>query len=206
VRKLEVMLVTESTTLGVQLRLDRLRKGDPKAREELIQVTWRRLRAIAGSKMRGLGIDQSLGDSSDLLQETQLRLWQTLQSMTPESPRHFLNLAASIMRQELIDLLRRADVRRHRSLSPDSQGDDTGQVHGELTALGTNTGDPARMALWSEFHERVEKLPPELKEVFSLIWYQDLSKADAAEVMGVSVRTVYRYWIEAMDRLNGVLP
>jgi RNA polymerase sigma factor (sigma-70 family) len=195
--------VEDSISLNVQSCLDRLRRGEAVARTELLQLTWKRLRAIATSKMRGLVRCDGQGDSSDLFQETQVRLWQTLQVMTPESPRHYLNIASQIMRQELIDLLRRAKVRQHQALAPAESGSsDPGDG---LASPGTLTDEPGRVALWTEFHERAEQLPPEAKEVFSLCWYQGLSKEDAAALMGVSVRTVYRYWTEACDRLGELL-
>ena len=194
----------ESTTIKVHACLDRLRQGDAAAREALLQITWRRLRAIASSKMRGLVRVEGQADSSDLFQETQVRLWQTLQAMTPESPRHFLNIAAQIMRQELIDLLRRAKVRRHQALTPGGSGGSDHQDDG-VAPPGTLTDEPGRMAVWTEFHKRVEQLPPDLKEVFSLVWYQGLSKPEVAELIGVSVRTVYRHWTEACDRLGELL-
>jgi RNA polymerase sigma-70 factor (ECF subfamily) len=69
---------------------------------------------------------------------------------------------------------------------------------------------PDRLAAWAEFHRRAEGLPPEEREVFDLLWYQGLSQAEAAAVLGVSDRTAKRRWQAARLRLhealNGELP
>jgi RNA polymerase sigma factor (sigma-70 family) len=69
---------------------------------------------------------------------------------------------------------------------------------------------PDRLAAWTEFHEQVERLPEEEREVFSLLWYKGLSQAEAAEVLGVSDRTIKRRWQSARlhlhEALGGQLP
>ena len=66
---------------------------------------------------------------------------------------------------------------------------------------------PDRLALWTEFHEQVNRLPEEQREVFDLIWYQGLSFTEAAAVLGVAARTVTRRWHSALlavhDALDG---
>jgi RNA polymerase sigma factor (sigma-70 family) len=55
---------------------------------------------------------------------------------------------------------------------------------------------------WSEFHERVKALPPPLREAFELVFYNGLTRKAAAEVLGVSEKTVRRRWYEARDRIG----
>ena len=54
---------------------------------------------------------------------------------------------------------------------------------------------------WTEFHEQVEMLPEEEQEVFNLLWYEQLTHEQAAEVLGVTTRTVRRRWQDARYRL-----
>ena len=68
--------------------------------------------------------------------------------------------------------------------------------------------EPQSIQQWSEFHERIESLPPQEREAFGLLWYQGLGQAEAAKVLNVDVRTVRRRWrsarlmiCEAMDSL-----
>jgi RNA polymerase sigma-70 factor (ECF subfamily) len=57
------------------------------------------------------------------------------------------------------------------------------------------------------FHEAVERLPMEEREVLGLLWYQGMTHAQAAEVLGVATKTVQRRWASArlllQDALNG---
>ena len=43
------------------------------------------------------------------------------------------------------------------------------------------------------------------REVFELIWYQDLTHADAAAVLGVATKTIQRRWREARLQLHHLL-
>ncbi len=65
--------------------------------------------------------------------------------------------------------------------------------------------DPGNLAAWAEFHAQVERLPDEEREVFDLIWYQELPQSEAAALLGVSERTVKRRWASARLRLHDVL-
>ena len=57
------------------------------------------------------------------------------------------------------------------------------------------------------FHEAVERLPAEERDVFGLLWYQGMTHAQAAEVLGVATKTVQRRWASArlllQDALDG---
>jgi RNA polymerase sigma-70 factor (ECF subfamily) len=54
---------------------------------------------------------------------------------------------------------------------------------------------------WTEFHEQVDALPEEEREVFNLVWYQQLTHEQAAGVLGVTTRTVRRRWQDARYHL-----
>jgi len=72
------------------------------------------------------------------------------------------------------------------------------------------SSEPSRLAAWGEFHEQIGALPEEEREVFDLLWYQGLSQAEAAELLGVSERTVKRRWqqarLELHEALQGEMP
>ena len=53
---------------------------------------------------------------------------------------------------------------------------------------------------WTDFHRLAGGLPEAEREVFDLLWYQDLTQEEAAALLGVDVRTVQRRWRSA--RLN----
>ena len=56
-----------------------------------------------------------------------------------------------------------------------------------------------------EFHRRVEDLPEEEREVFHLLWYQDVSQPEAAELLGVPLVRLKRCWQSARRRLYDLL-
>ena len=45
-------------------------------------------------------------------------------------------------------------------------------------------------------------MPEEEQEVFNLLWYEQLTHEQAAEVLGVTTRTVRRRWQDARYRLQ----
>lgn len=57
---------------------------------------------------------------------------------------------------------------------------------------GDTTYEPGRLAAWTEFHRSIEALPTEDREIFDLLWYQELSQAEAAALLNVSERTIRR--------------
>ncbi len=61
------------------------------------------------------------------------------------------------------------------------------------------------MFAWCEFHERVRHLPPEEREVVDLLFYQELTQGEAAELLRVTKRTVQRRWQAALLRLHAAL-
>ena len=61
------------------------------------------------------------------------------------------------------------------------------------------------MRRWTEFHEAAARLPDDLRAVFDLLWYQELSQAEAAALLGVAVPTVKRRWLKARLRVQQAL-
>ena len=70
--------------------------------------------------------------------------------------------------------------------------------------------EPENLDAWTRFHETVEALPDEQREVFNLLWYEALTQPEAASVLGVSQRTVGRRWLAArcavFEALDGQSP
>ena len=57
------------------------------------------------------------------------------------------------------------------------------------------------MALLTEFHEQIEKLPEDQRRVFELHYYGDFSQAEIAQMLGVHRKQVSRLWLAATGRL-----
>ena len=145
-------------------------------------------------------------ETDDVLQNALVRLRRALEHTSPESVRSFVNLAAVQIRRELIDLARHYDgptgmAAHHESRVP---ADGSCESPAERVAAA-DTNDPERLEAWSRFHRCVESLTEEDREVFDLLWYQGLTQAGAAAILGVAERTVNRRWIAARLRLNEAL-
>jgi RNA polymerase sigma-70 factor (ECF subfamily) len=201
---------THSTT-QIQLRLDRLRAGDESARDELLSIACGRLTRLAHRMLRSYPGVQRWEQTDDVLQNAAVRLCRALKDVKPASVRSFINLAAVQIRRELIDLARHYEgpegMGRHHGRRGGAHGQGSPPSPGDLLA---DSDDPDRLAAWTEFHEAVEGLPEEAREVFDLLWYQGLSQAEAAALLGVTVRVVKYRWRAARlaihQRLDGRMP
>jgi RNA polymerase sigma-70 factor (ECF subfamily) len=177
----------------------RWRAGDEQAREELLRAAYPRLEALAHTMLRGFPAVRRLNDTGDVVQNAVLRLMRTLRQIEPPpaSTRDFFGLAAAEIRRELLDLARALSTARRRGeLAPTGAG---GPAH---DAIDARDGD---LEWWTAFHEAVERLPAEEREVVGLVFYHGWTQGQVAELFGVSGRTVARRWFGACARLEKAL-
>ena len=202
--------VTSSST-QIQLRLDRLRAGDRSAHDELLDIACERLSRLARKMLRGYPGVRRWEQTDDILQNAAMRLCRALEDVQPASVASFINLAAVAIRRELIDLAWHYHGPEGMGLHHISWGG----AEGSASPLGVpdspdNTSEPARLAVWTEFHTRIEALPDAEREVFGLLWYQGLSQAEAAAVLDVTERVVKYRWrsgrLKLHEMLGGRLP
>jgi len=177
-----------NTTTKLQHWLDLMRNGNDQARTEFCSHACERLRILTRKTLRGYPLVRRWEQTDDVLQNSMLRLFRALTEITPDSLRHFYNLATLQIRRELLDLAKH-HARKH------GQADESSEEQAD-------PDEPSTLAEWSEFHCQVETLPDDEREVFAQVWYHDLSLAEAAEVSGISVRTVIRRWQAARIRLQ----
>jgi RNA polymerase sigma-70 factor (ECF subfamily) len=197
--------MAETSTTQLQNCIERLKAGDPTARDELLKHSCERLRRLARRMLQDFTRVKRWEDTDDVLQNALLRLVRALQAVPPASVQEFFRLAATQIRRELLDLARR--YYGPEGLGRKHESDAGGGVAAALPYEPANTTfDPSRLAAWSEFHQRIEALPSEERVVFDLLWYQGLTRAEAAAVLGVSEATVKRRWLAARLRLQDDLP
>ena len=177
--------------------IDALRAGRTEARAGLLEHARERLHRLASQMVRRFPRVRQWVETEDVLQNATLRLLRALDDIQPATAREFFGLASLQIRRELLDLARQLSGPACSAQLP--QG-----WHSESAALDITdeTFDPAALAEWTEFHEHVGTLPDELREVVDLVFYQGLSQPDAAELLGVSVRTIQRRWNSARVRLH----
>jgi RNA polymerase sigma-70 factor (ECF subfamily) len=118
--------------------------------------------------------------AEELLSAVVERLLKALEKARPQNVRQFFALANQHIRWELNDLARRLDknepcveLMESFAVAPESSGSELSQN--------------ARRML-----DAIENLPEIEREVFSLVRIQGMTQAEAADVMGVSLKTIQR--------------
>jgi RNA polymerase sigma factor (sigma-70 family) len=182
--------------------LDRLRAGDDSARNRLIALAQGRFVALARAMLRRYPHVRRWEETDDLLQATLLRLHRSLAEVRPEDVRHFDNLAATQIRRELIDLARSyhgpegVGANHHTDrIDPDVR----------LAQVANESGQPGSLEEWTAFHEAVDRLPEDERQIMDLLWYRGLTHAQAAEALGVATKTIQRRWASARLMIRDVL-
>lgn len=203
----------QAQTYQIQAHIDRLRALDPadrtereRARQELVDYACDRLKQVARSIVRGYPGLQRWEQTDDVFAKAMLRLWSSLQREDPVDARWFLGLAARIIRDELVNLIRHyygpLGAGTHHATPGPELAENGRQAQTPHAVAERESEDPAQLAEWTEFHERVGQLPEEERMVFDLLWYHGLSQEQAAALLGVHVRTIKRRWRKARLRLH----
>lgn len=181
---------SSQTTVQLQALLDR---QDEQAYEELLTIAAERLEKLARKMFRDYPRLKRWEQTDDIFQAATLRLHQSLTKVRPESVRQFFGLAATQIRRTLIDLARSyygpAGTGANHDSSPQHVQGDSEQ--------GDSGESPDKLAEWAEFHEQVENLAAEEREVFQLLWYSGTTQREAAELLKLSERTVLRRYQSA---------
>jgi RNA polymerase sigma-70 factor (ECF subfamily) len=188
--------MADDDTTQLQHLLDCLQRGDETARNALIRHSCDRLLRLTRKMLRGFPRLRRWEQTDDVLQNAMLRLHRSLSEIKPRSVPEYLGLAATQIRRSLIDL-----ARHHFRAKGDAAHHQTDDVRCERGSLVQNQSDrfsePQTIEQWSNFHEHIEGLPAQEREVFNLLWYQGLEQAEAAHVLGVDARTIRRRWRSA---------
>jgi RNA polymerase sigma-70 factor (ECF subfamily) len=134
-------------------------------------------------------------ESDELLGAVVERLMRAVRATHPLTVRGFFGLANQHIRWELNDLARRLDSRKRTVELHDS-----GVAAPELPTSTGTVGPGLRRIL-----EAIEALPACEREAFELVRLQGMTQAEAAEVSGVSVKTVQRRLNRSLVLLNASL-
>jgi len=162
--------------------LERLREGDPKAHDELLPLVYDQLRALAASQFKGRA--GHLLQPTALVHEAYMRL--VGQGDGYQNRSHFMAVAATAMRQILIDY-----ARREGSLK---RGGDRARV--SLADIGPVQAarDEVDILALSDVLDRLAALDARQARLVELRVFGGMAAPEAAEVLGVSLRTVEREW------------
>ena len=177
----------EPTTAVVQRCLDALHgdaAADPLIRDLLEQAVGR-LRLLCASLLRRsyprLTQPPLNLETDELLGGVVAGLLKALREVHPRTVRQFFALANQHMRWQLNDLARRLDEQPAAAALAESG------VAAPPGSCNSSLSPDARRML-----QAIEGLPEAEREVFELVRIQGLPYAEAAEVIGLSVKTVQR--------------
>jgi len=182
------------TELGVQRCLNLLRISSEAIAEglvrEIISISADRIRVLCKSRLNRSYPRLAKGPLNlrpeELLGLVVERLMKAMQSVRLVHFRQFFALAVRHIRWELNEQARAIDGREYELLQYDAVA--------QPPAEDSDQPSPTACRIL----ETIQALPLNHREVFELVRLQGMSQVDAAEVLGVSVKTVQR-------RLNRVL-
>ena len=185
----------------------RSNEGDDAARRELFDLIYDRFSNVARKMLRGFPGVHRWEQTDDVWQNAGLKLWKSMARVQIKDARHFHSLAAMHLRRELIELTRHyfGPLGLGANAASEPPAGDASVIRPLAPEGQTDTYEAGQLAIWTEFHEKIEQLPDEEREVFDLIWYQGLPQSEAAEIIGVSVRTIKRRWQCARLNLSAML-
>ena len=166
--------------------------GDPSAAERLLPLVYDELRRLAAARMANERADHTL-DATALVHEAYLRL---VGDQHFEGRAHFFAAAAEAMRRVLVDHSRnRARLKRR------------GGTHridlSRLTDPASAT-DEDLLAL-DDALDRLALRYPQGAELVKLRFFAGMTLDEAAETLGVSLRTANRQWVFARAWLAAAL-
>jgi RNA polymerase sigma-70 factor (ECF subfamily) len=177
----------EPTTHVIQCYLDALPNdaaAEPMVRE-LLDRAVRRLQALSAGmlyrKYPRLTQPPLSLQADELLGGVVAGLLTALRTVRPRTVRQFFALATQHMRWQLNELARRLDNQ------PAAVALAEGDIAAPPGSSGSGLTPDARRML-----QAIDSLPEEEREVFDMLRIQGLTYAEAAAVIGVSVRTVQR--------------
>ena len=163
--------------------LSALTKGEDGAASKLMPVVYAELRRLAGSYMRRERVDHTL-QATALVHEAYLKLIEQ-RAVNWQSRAHFFGVAAQLMRRILIDY-----ARGH---TRDKRGGEQKKVSLDEVLLFSEQQSDKLLAVDDSLN-LLEKIDARQARVVELRFFGGLSVDEAAEVLGVSPKTVKRDW------------
>ena len=190
--------MTGDTTEDLRGLIDRLARGDDRARAELLECAHHRLCRIAAAMFhRDFPALRDRHDLESVVDESWVRLMRALETVKPPTVEDFLRLVAHKVRQVLLDMAGHQKRRDERLRDADARVRE-GPARGDPA---DESLEPGRLALLTEFHRQVENLPADQRTVFDLHYYTDLPQVEIARLLGMHPRKVSYLWIAATERL-----
>ncbi|MFM8733594.1 MAG: RNA polymerase sigma factor [Pirellulales bacterium] len=198
------MSADDSTAAGVSRCLERLAAGDLTARDTIIELCGERLRTLASRMLARFPNVRRWDDTDDVFQNAAMRLHRALGQLQVDSPRSVMALAATQIHRELIDLARRHARPGSFAANHGTRGRGMADPADQPTVEQAAAPDEM-LDRWTLFHEAIDRLPAELREIFQLVWYLGADQRTIAALLDCSARTVKSRWKEAREAVKAAL-
>lgn len=167
------------------------RAGDEQALDGLARLLYPELKRMAERRARS----KAAPGATTLVHETFLKLLAG-GALRPGDRREFFALTATIMRQVIVDEIRRATAGKRSHLD----------VTLAETIIGDDSHEKAQFLLHvDEMMALLEREDERLARVFECRYFAGLTTAETAEAIGASVRTVERLWGTSRSRMAELL-
>lgn len=174
----------------VDALITRVNAGEPDARDVLFATAYPALRELARTRLRDSGAQAEGLHTTQLVHESYLRLARGAR-LKPENRREFFAFASRVMREVIVDALRRPQA-------------------GEALTLDTRVEVelPAGHDEVLKVHEALAALQaaePRLAQVVEMRYFGGYTEVEIGEVLGLTERTVRRDWDKARLMLLALL-
>lgn len=176
---------------SVTVLLEAHRNGDGAAFDQLAKMLYPELKSMARRRVRG----GAGSGATTLVNETFVKLLSGGDLRT-EDRREFFSLAATIMRQIIVDEIRYVTAQK--------------RAREEVTLYETVVGDDGHekaefLLQVDQMLEIVEQEDERLARVFECRYFAGLTTAETAEALDISPRTVERLWSSARSRIAALI-
>lgn len=168
--------------------------GDANAQKELLPLVYQELKIIAAQQRKRQSKPSDMLNTTAVVNEAWLRLHSHNQNY--QNRYHFLAVAATAMRQLLIDEARK-QLRKKRGA-------------GDAIRVSVNDNlSVADQAVWlvslDEALNHLGEYNARLHDVFQLRFFAGLTEVETAKVLNISESTVCRDWVKAKAMLSVAL-
>ncbi len=171
----------------VTLILQQIEAGDPTAAEQLLPLVYDELRRLAAARMAQEAPEHTL-QATALVHEAYVRLVDQDEAPKWNHRGHFFAAAAEAMRRILVESARRKQSQK--------QGGELHRRSLEDVDPAVQTRRPDLLAL-DEALQRLSAQRPEIAQLVTLRYFGGLTMPQAAESLGIPLRTAERHWTYA---------
>ena len=172
--------------------LSAIQQGDPRASDELLPIVYQELRKLAADRLQHEKPGQTLQPTA-LVHEAYLRLVDVERSQHWDGRGHFFAAAAEAMRRILIENARRKQSPKH--------GGGWHRVGLDEAAAGADES-PEQLLDLDQALTRLRAVDPPAARLVVLRYFAGLTMEQAADALGLPLRTAERNWTFARTWLR----